>query len=134
MPVEVSWYLEGYIVLVRYSGDVTLEDKRIGAEKEVEYLDAGQAPLIHVLLDMTDQRSAPNQIKEIQAALDKALSHPAKGWTLAYGNSDEKTETFVNTVVTQSYSVRYRTFATEQEAIKFLIYVDASLTELIDID
>ena len=44
MPVDVSWYLEGRIVYIRYYGDVTIEDKRNGADQEYDHLDAGTAP------------------------------------------------------------------------------------------
>lgn len=134
MPVEVSWFLEGHIVNVRYSGDVTVEDKRVGAEQEVEFLEAGTVPLVHVLLDITDQVSSPTNIKQIQDALDKALTHPAKGWTLAFGKEEFRMENYVNTVVTQPYQVRYRTYATRQEALEFLLYVDSTLEGLIDLD
>lgn len=134
MPVEVSWYLEGQIIYVRYYGDVSIEDKRIGAEKEYELLEAGTVPLVHVLLDIGDQTSSPTQIGEIQKALDKALNHPAKGWTLAFGKEEFRMENFVNTVVTQAYSARYRTFATEREALEFLVYVDSSLKSVIELE
>lgn len=132
MPVEISWLLEGRVINVKYSGDVTLEDKRDGAELEYEYLEAGTAPLVHVLLDITDQTSAPTNIKAIQDALDKALSHPAKGWTIAFGKEEFKMENFVNSVVTQPYSVRYRTFATRAEALEFLTYMDSTLAEFLN--
>lgn len=134
MPVDVSWYLAGRIVDVKYSGDVTIEDKRKGAELEYDFLEKGTAPLVHVLLNITDQTSSPTDIKAIQDALDKALKHPKKGWTLAYGKAEFRMENFVNSVVTQSSSARYRTFATMQETLEFLIYVDPSLRGLIDID
>lgn len=134
MPVDVSWYLEGRIVDVKYSGDVTIEDKGKGAELEYDFLEQGTAPLVHVLLNITDQTSSPTDIRAIQNALDKALKHPKKGWTLAFGKEEFRMENFVNSVVTQSSSARYRTFVTLQETLEFLIYVDPSLRDLIEID
>jgi len=134
MPVDVSWYLEGRIVYVKYYGDVTIDDKRIGAEKEHEFLDAGEVPLVHVLLDISEQTSSPTNIKSIQQALDKVLQHPSKGWTIAFGKEEFRMENFVNSVVTQSYSARYRTFVTQQEALEFLVYVDSSLKELVELE
>ena len=134
MPVNISWLLEGRIVDVKYSGDVTIEDKRQGAELEFDFLEQGTAPLVHVLLNIADQTSSPTDIKAIQGALDKALKHPKKGWTLAYGKEEFRMENFVNSVVTQSFSVRYRTFSTLQETLEFLVYVDPSLRDVIDIE
>lgn len=134
MPVDVSWYIEGRIVYIRYHGDVTVEDKRIGAEEECDFLDKGTTPLVHVLLDITDQTSSPTNIRLIQKALDKALTHPAKGWTLAYGKEEFRMENYVNSVVTQPYQARYRTYVTQKEALEFLLYVDSTLAGLIDIE
>ena len=106
MPVDVSWFLEGRIIYVKYYEDVTIEDKQLGAEQEYEFLEAGSVPLVHVLLDITDQISSPTNIQAIQKALDKALKHPKKGWTLAYGKEEFRMENFVNSVVTQSSAVQ----------------------------
>lgn len=132
MPFDISWYKDGHIIYIEYYGDVTLEDKQLGAEAECAYLDQATVPLVHVLLDMTNQMSSPTDIKEIQKALDKALIHPKKGWTLAFGKDDFGMDTFVNSVVTQARSARYRTFVTFEETLEFLVYVDSSLSELID--
>lgn len=134
MSIEVSWYVEGHVVYCRYFDDVTIDDKQVGAEKEYEYLEDGAVPLVHVLLDITDQTSSPTEIKDIQNALDKVLSHPAKGWTIAFGKEEFRLENFVNTVVTQSYSARYRTFATKREALEFLLHVDTSLESKIVVE
>lgn len=134
MPFDISWYKDGHIIYIEYYGDVTLEDKRLGAEAECAYLDQATVPLVHVLLDMTNQTSAPTDIKEIQKALDKALVHPKKGWTLGFGKDDFGMDKFVNSVVTQTRSARYRTFVTLEETLDFLAYVDSSLSELIDRD
>jgi hypothetical protein len=134
MPVDVSWFLEGRIIYVKYYEDVTIEDKQLGAEQEYEFLEAGSVPLVHVLLDITDQISSPTNIQAIQKALDKALKHPKKGWTLAYGKEEFRMENFVNSVVTQSSAVRYRTFVTRQETLEFLVYVDPSLRDDVDIE
>ncbi len=132
MPIDISWYLDGRIIDVKYSGDVTIEDKRYGADLEFDFLEQGTAPLVHVLLNITDQTSSPTDIKAVQDALDKALKHPKKGWTLAYGKEEFQMENFVNSIVTQSSSARYRTFATKQETIEFLVYVDPSLRDVIE--
>lgn len=134
MSVDISWYLEGRIIYIKYYDDVTIDDKRTGAEQECALLDAGTAPLVHVLLDITDQTSAPTNIKAIQDALDKALKHPKKGWTLAFGKEEFRMENFINSVVTQSSSARYRTYVTLKETLEFLVYVDPSLREVIDLD
>jgi|GEM_PF-1523144 len=134
MPVDISWYLEGRIIYIKYFGDVTIDDKREGAEQEIALLDAGTSALVHVLLDITDQTSSPTNIKAIQEALDKALKHPKKGWTLAFGKEEFRMENFINSVVTQSSSARYRTYVTLQETLEFLVYVDPSLQDVIDID
>lgn len=134
MPFDISWYLEGRIIYIQYDDDVTIEDKRVSAEKEYEFLDAGTSPLVHVLLDVTKQTSSPTSTKAIKDALDKVLKHPKKGWTLAFGKEEFWMENFVNSVVTQSSSARYRTFTTLQETLEFLVYVDASLAELIDMN
>lgn len=132
MPFDISWYREGRIIYIKYYDDVTLEDKRISAEQECELLDAGVSSLVHVLLDITEQTSSSTHIKAIQDALDKALKHPKKGWTLAFGKEEFRMENFVNSVVTQSSSARYRTFVTLQETLEFLVYVDSSLREVVD--
>ena len=134
MPVDLSWYVEGRVIYIKYSGDVTIEDKRIGAQQEYEFLDAGTSSLVHVLLDITDQTSSPTNIKAVQNALDKALKHPKKGWTLAFGKEEFRMENFVNSVVTQASSARYRTYVTLEETLEFLVYVDPPLREMIEID
>lgn len=133
MPVEASWYVEGRIIHMRYSGDVTLEDKRRGGELGYELLEAGIPPFVHVLLDITDQTSAPISIKGRKDALDKTLSHPLKGWTIAFGKEEFKMENFVNSVVTQTHNLRYRSFVTLQEALEFLVYVDSTLAEFLEV-
>ena len=132
MPQQTGWYIEGRVIRVRYTGDVTLADVEQSGQEEKPLLDAGTGPLVHVLLDYTGCNSRPTSLPQMQGALEQVLHHPRKGWTIAYGRADDKLGDYVNSTLSQTANARYRSFGTLNEALAFLAHVDVTLAEQLE--
>ena len=130
MPVVVDWRLEGRVIRIRFSGDVTLAEIEHSAAEELNYLSQGSAMLVHSLIDISQQERVTCGIEELQNVLAPVFRHPAKGWTIVYGHPQDRLSNMVNTAVAQSYQIRHRIVGTEEEAFTFLEHVDPSLKNL----
>lgn len=126
MPISYSWLVEGRIVQLKSSGEITLNDIQKEDAIMMEFLEQTTAPLVHVLADQTDLEKMPD-IKSFTAShwvKDKRV-----GWFLVYGMK-YKFLRFAMSVGAQIFQLRTRTFDTHEEALAFLQSVDETLPDL----
>ena len=104
MTVDISWFLEGRIICMRLTENLTPED--------VETLNRG------LLSGVSEAHK-----------LTPFLKHPKLGWFIVFGNKIPKLRLLRN-IIMQMSQVRHRNFETREETLEFLQKMDASLPDL----
>ncbi len=126
MKYQISWYVEGRVVLSEHLQAATLEDV---ARMDAEYLvllEQSDAPLVHFIFDMSQQDSVPD-LKTMSSM--QFTKHPRFGWSLVVGHLNPITRFLVSTVA-QINKARFRSFTHREDALRFLQEMDSSLPDL----
>jgi hypothetical protein len=130
MSFTVDWYIVGRVIKVQIAGDVTLSDIEAISQQLIVLLDAGTAPLVHVMGDLAAMQNYPPNLKEMQRVSQPHVSHPRTGWILMYGMTSPLVN-FIASTILQLARIRTRMVSSEAEAIAFLREHDESLRELL---
>lgn len=130
MAYCVDWYLEGRIIMARLWDDTTTGDFDRAGETIAQFVDAGDEPFVHCIIDMRDINKAPTRLAVVQAAMKPMLSHPELGWSLPL--IDDETQRYLCSMLAQIYKVRWREMPTPEAAIRFLIEVDLTLPPMLE--
>ena len=130
MPYELTWLVEGRVVLGKFSGQLKEEDIPAFDELMLTHLNAGTGALVHHLADLRELDSMPGL-----AGLSKFtyVKHPHMGWQISFGLRRPLVKMVAN-IMSQVFKVRTRDFDTLEEALAFLQSVDATLPDLREID
>ncbi|MCU0513196.1 MAG: hypothetical protein MUE40_11560 [Anaerolineae bacterium] len=131
MSFTVEWYIPGRIIKVEVAGDMTLSTVATISQQLATLLDAGTAPLVHILIDVSRMAAYPSHLKEMQRASEPHLKHSRCGWILMYGVTSPLV-TFVTNTIMQLAQVRTRTVSSEAAALAFLRDHDDSLRGIIE--
>lgn len=130
MPHIVNWLIENCLVLIKVSGDVSVEDAEVINAEVVALLRAGEPP-VHVLSDLTELRKFPFDLIGMRRALSY-LQEPNLGWVMAYGPSSIASS-FAR-LLTSLVRVRLRFVRDQADALNVLAGMDARIKALIERD
>ncbi|GAB4308252.1 MAG: hypothetical protein Kow00117_01540 [Phototrophicales bacterium] len=84
MSINISWLLEGQIVIAKVYGEVTLQDLKTGNEVIGDYMQQSPYNHVHVIFDSTHITSI--SISAVQAIWElRYLRNPKMGCYLVYG-------------------------------------------------
>src|SRR5262245_26858357 len=122
MPYQLSWLVEGRIISGKFSGKIPKELIPVFDREMLSYLDAGTAPLVHCISDITDLESAPSLTAMIQFTYVK---HPRMGWQILCGGKPALK--LLGNLASQVFRIRFRSFGSLEEALAFLQQVDSTL-------
>jgi hypothetical protein len=128
---QISWLVEGCVVEITFSGTATVEELHNQALSLVEYLDKGQQPLVHNILNLTELEHFPINLALLNNNLSAPLRHPKIGWNIFI--TSNRMAKFLASMVTQLSSARFRSFATREEGLAFLNEVDSTLPNLLEL-
>ena len=125
MPYEASWLVEGRIVMIVGSGNLSKTDiDRMDADM-LAYLEDSDAERVHFIFDASGMVKLPGL--SVMSEM-RAPKHPAMGWNIVAGDLNRLTRFLVATVA-RFNRVRFRTFDSVDEAIDFLWNADTTLPE-----
>lgn len=130
MPVEVSWYLENRIGLVKFIADVTIEEIEDATQTAITMLNRSDTPFIHTLNDASELKSMPKNVRALYQASKDGYAHPRVGWIVAYSVNNAFFK-FMGNTVTQLTGVRFRITPTQTDALKWLQSRDTTLPPLL---
>jgi hypothetical protein len=126
MAFNISWYIDGRVVLVRLSGTQTPEDARHFDEAIRPYLDNAEVPLIHFVFDTTGLVGLPGLGT---LARFQWTRHPKTGWVVGFPKPNPVVA-MVTTIAAQLFKARFRTFDSIDATLTFLQSVDSTLPNL----
>lgn len=140
--LHVEWLIKGR--LMRFRGTA---DRDVMAARNQVILDAieteGKPPLVHCLIDHTNQytaeeiakqpRTARDYMLEHDEAREKLLNHRMLGWVISVATPNMGLK-MAGTVVSQKDEYRWRSVETLQDAFNWLQKVDTTLPNLSELD
>jgi hypothetical protein len=126
MPHNISWLVEGRVILAELTGEVSSDEFRAYDRTMCEHLDSAAASQAHYVVNTSQLEGVPNlnDIKEFTF-----LKHPHLGWTAAIGTFDPLVR-LVGNLMSKVYKFRTRELKSVEEAFDFLQQVDATLPDL----
>ena len=124
MSFLVDWFVEQRVIQVELQGNVTLAQIEDIIEHIDRHVEQGVAP-IHIIMDMTHVTTHPSMI-QIKKVSGGRKPDPRMGWTLVVGAN--LISRLINNALLQINNVRYRNFASYDDALAFLQEVDDTLS------
>ena len=130
----MGWLVPDHVI---YAQDrtLTLQEMYAAVNRSVSMMEQSSADKVHHIIDQRHHPSAAEDI-DINVAnqeLSRFLTHPKTGWVLTcYG--DNMYMQYVNWVLAHENQARSKHFNSAQEAVEFLMSVDAALTERPDVE
>lgn len=83
MPYQISWYIEPYILLLKFTGEVTIEEFADISKQSIAYVSQQPHP-VYRLVDLTEVSKVPTNLRLLRAAASKPF---AGGKSLIYGHN-----------------------------------------------
>lgn len=133
---KISWYREGWIILVEYPAEYTEDDLEatVSAKPVLRMLDAGQGPLVHVIQDFSTlgafQITRLTKLVQVnkQPGRVELYTHPKLGWIVDV-TIPESPIRFLDAAIMNMFTGRYRAVDTIEQALDFLKQQDPNLPE-----
>lgn len=123
---RIEWLVEGRVLLVTWSGVLRQDEIQDVDEKVLHLLRAHPDNQVHVMTDFTSLTVPPSLLTFRNS---KSPAEPNYGWALSYGYITPLVRTILAFLGTL-FRIRYRTFKTREEAIRFLETVDKTLPRI----
>jgi hypothetical protein len=128
MPYNSRWLVEDRVIYVVYYGVVSNEDLETSSRSSSRMIADGSAP-VHLVTDATDMEKMTLGLQDLITIFKGLPSDPNLGWSIFI--SPSKLNRFFASVTTQLTGARTREFATLEEGIDFLTWVDDSLPDIV---
>ncbi len=122
MPYRLNWYIEGQITYARFIGHSNAQELRACLEEQDLYLEQGQRPLVHTIIDLSHLEESIGLVNMAQAIKGRKPD-PRVGWVITIGEQN-KVVHFTASVVRQILQMRQRSYSTLLEALDFLREID----------
>lgn len=129
MSYSVSWLVEKRVIHLRLENEVTVEDAENINHHLLEYFDAGQPPLVHLIVDTTRLAHFPTNLNVLNKVSSTYMNHPLLGWIVVIGTNPMAR--FIGSMITQLFRVRFRMVTSFEAAVVYLAEVDTSGTGLL---
>lgn len=130
MPMDITWLLPGYVILMRSYGHITQKESEAANEQIKLFFAQKEQPHIHTIVDQTDMLSFPIGLQAIRDSFSM-INDPAAGWVLIFGSKNQVAD-FLTSIVVQMGQLKYRKVNSLEDGINFLKLVDPPLASLLD--
>lgn len=132
MPYNHTWYIQNHILKVELSGEITLEEMSDSLEVTAQFLQDSSAEHVHFILDWSQLKRFPTNIREIRRALQVNQQMLGKiGAVLVYGVANESMK-FLANLAFQVFHMRIQMVSDFEAALDALRHQDGKLASIID--
>lgn len=129
MPHQQSWLIQNQIVYVVFSGDMSTGDVGEAFHDSARHIIESTDAPVHFFHNWEEVTKFPTSLSQVfKASRDTKAPIRKVGWVVAYGNNT-KLFKFMGNIFFQLFSVRFRLFKTEDEAVNFLCGQDIRLSK-----
>ena len=121
MPYETKWYRKDDILMLVYSGILTIEDM-VNANKKAFKLTADTPNNFFVLVDITNIEKADFTFPEMvnNPIIKAAASSPQVYWVVYFGGEGKPLYKFLVSILAQSANHRLMVKITIEDALEFI--------------
>lgn len=127
MPAQISWFLEGRVLLVRTEGDLVISDLYRIQDIATRMMQSSHS-VVHIINDHSRLTQFPGGIGAARELMTSA--RPANGgWIVNISTS--AAGRLVAMLVAQMFGINVRSFSSIEDALQFLCEVDHTLGALI---
>ena len=123
MPVTIDWYIENHVLLVIYSGDVTIDDIRQQYEKGIALSESVNTPMVHLIVELDNLQSFPKRIADYKSVAGEKAKN--SGWVILVG--ENKMIRFIASIVSNVMKTRYTYVSTREDALAYIQERDSSV-------
>jgi len=122
MPIEHSWLVEGKVILIEMSGELSLEELQASAAQSLDALNQANETL-HQIIDFTHASSLANNLSDLSKLSRPVNEHPLLGWVVMYGIQNKLIK-FLTTMTGQLTNSKLKSVDTREDATAFLQHVE----------
>lgn len=127
MEYTVQWHIPKRVILIRVSGDVSIEELARFNDDIVKHLNEGTAP-VHLLSIGENIRRVPTNLMKIKQTTTY-LQHPNMGWTVIVQEKPNPLTGFMVSVATQATGMKLRQVKSLTDGVETLRRIDQSLDD-----
>jgi hypothetical protein len=125
-----QWIIDGRVLFVDHSGDMTLENMKSSIDAVVENLNqVNSGKRVHILSysqGMQVDRTLLN-LPALNAISKQYLNHPNLGWTFSIGADVNPLLNSLGRIITQVGNVNFRPFSSVDAAMAFIYELEPDL-------
>jgi len=114
------WMVQGRVLLVQFSGVLTLDDINQMNSQVIVLIQNALPPHVDLICDLTYITQFDSQLANIRKFKTIAIKYPHINWYISVRANSNPAMHFVATMVSSLIGVRYRGMKTVQEALAFL--------------
>ena len=126
MPYSVNWYIPGEVMYVHYTGVTTVQELRECLLEMRAFMDSSPRHLVHAISDVGDIVE-PVSFKDSMRVVREVGPHPRAGWTISIREKSLMVK-MGSALGSSIFKLRFRAFATLDQAIAHLKFVDSELS------
>ncbi|MCA0457633.1 MAG: hypothetical protein LCI00_26945 [Chloroflexi bacterium] len=122
MDYTMEWHIPKRVILIRVSGDVSLEELERFNNDILKHLNEGIAP-VHLISIGENIRRVPTNLMKIRQTTTY-LQHPNMGWTVIVQEKPNPLSGFMVSVATQASGMKLRQVKSLADALETLTRID----------
>jgi hypothetical protein len=121
MIQDVYWHIEGHVLIVEFTGIITLEDVRESNQRISEHVDSVAAGTgLNVIADARNRTEIHSELRSLKNFKDASALSDNVGWLLVVDPNPDIVLRFVVNTLSQLASQRFRVFTSFEDALDFL--------------
>jgi hypothetical protein len=125
MEYGFEWYIPSRVLILKVSGDISLEDLARFNQSMIGYLEEGTAP-VHLISTAGDIGHVPTNLMLIKETVSY-LRHPHMGWTIVVQEKANAIAGFILSVATQATGMKMRLVKNVPDGLETLRRIDPSI-------
>jgi hypothetical protein len=127
---DVYWHIEGHVLIVEFSGVITLEDVRESNQRIGEMADSvAEGTGLHVIADARNRTEIHSELRSLKNFRDASALSDDIGWLIVVDPNPDIVLRFVVNTLSQLASQRFRVFTSFEDALDFLYDMVPGLPE-----
>lgn len=128
MEYKLEWSVPRRVILIKVSGDVSLDELRQFNTELIAFLNEGTAPT-HLISIGNDIRRVPTNLMHIRESISY-IQHPHIGWTIIVQEKPNPLTSFFVSVAMQATGMKLRQVKTLNDALTTLQRIDQTLRDV----
>lgn len=123
MPIDISLDESNNFMDSRYYDHVSFDDIQTVNDRSVQILDESSREKLHLIMDVKDVKSHPNNVAKIWNISSKTTNHKKLGTTIVVGMDNPITKFLIEMIATFG-KTSLKAVSTREEALEILSTIE----------